>query len=74
MIVVGLYGKMKNLNKMGIKGGQSPLIPEVIGMDDASEAKWHPINDIPKLGFDHDLILKDVLQEMGTDPINCNLY
>jgi hypothetical protein len=39
-------------------------------MDDASEAKWHPIDNIPKLGFDHDIILKDVLKQMGTNLIN----
>ena len=49
--------------------GRYDGIPEVTGMDDASEAKWHPVDDIPRLGFDHDIILKDVLQEIGTDLI-----
>ena len=47
--------------------GRCDGLPSVTGMDDASEAKWHPINEIPKLGFDHGIILKDVLQEKGTD-------
>jgi 8-oxo-dGTP diphosphatase len=51
--------------------GRCDNLPAVTGMDDASEAKWHPVNAIPKLGFDHDIILKDVLQEMVTDHINC---
>ena len=51
--------------------GRSDNLPTVTGMDDASEAKWHPIDEIPKLGFDHDIILKDVLQKMDTDLINC---
>jgi len=50
--------------------GRCDNLPVVTGMDDASEAKWHPVNDIPKLGFDHDIILKDVLQENETAPIN----
>jgi 8-oxo-dGTP diphosphatase len=50
--------------------GRSDNLPEVTGMDDASEAKWHPVDNIPKLGFDHDIILKDVLQEMVTETIN----
>jgi 8-oxo-dGTP diphosphatase len=49
--------------------GRSDSLPQVTGMDDASEAKWHPINDIPKLGFDHDIILEDILQNKGTDLI-----
>jgi len=50
--------------------GRSNNLPAVTGMDDASEAKWHPVNDIPKLGFDHEIILKDVLKKMDFDPIN----
>jgi len=50
--------------------GRCDNLPSVTGMDDASEAIWHPVNEIPKLGFDHEIILKDVLHEMGTDPIN----
>ena len=50
--------------------GRSDNLPAVTGMDDASEAAWHPVDDIPKLGFDHDIILKDILNVMGTEPIN----
>jgi len=35
---------------------------EVVGMDDARKAEWHPVDAIPKLGFDHDTIMKDALQ------------
>ena len=51
--------------------GRCDDLPKVTGMDDASEAAWHPVDDIPKLGFDHDIILNDVLQKKGTGPINC---
>lgn len=37
-------------------------LPEVTGMDDARDAAWHPIDAIPQLGFDHDLIMKDALK------------
>lgn len=31
------------------------------GGDDAKEAKWFPINDLPKLAFDHDEVLAKAL-------------
>ena len=43
--------------------GRCDGLPEVKGMDDASEAKWHPVGNIPPLGFDHNVILKDALKE-----------
>jgi 8-oxo-dGTP diphosphatase len=38
-------------------------LPEVTGMDDAREATWQPIDSIPQLGFDHDVIMADALKE-----------
>jgi len=32
--------------------------------DDASEAKWYFLNEIPKLAFDHDDILKEFIQKV----------
>src|SRR5664279_541646 len=58
------------LSQRPVFTGRCDNLPSVTGMDDASEAIWHPVNEIPKLGFDHEIILKDVLHEMGTDPIN----
>lgn len=32
--------------------------------DDAKEVKWFPINALPELAFDHNKILKDVLEKL----------
>jgi len=45
--------------------GRCEGLPKVKGMDDAREAVWHPVDALPKLGFDHDTILKDALQTQG---------
>lgn len=37
---------------------------EVKGGDDAAAARWFPIGDVPKLAFDHDLILRKAQQEL----------
>lgn len=36
-------------------------LPKVKGMDDAKQAKWWPIDILPELAFDHDLIMTDLL-------------
>jgi 8-oxo-dGTP diphosphatase len=41
-------------------------LPEVKGMDDARDAKWHSVDAIPELGFDHADILKDAYQKYKT--------
>jgi 8-oxo-dGTP diphosphatase len=41
--------------------GICEVLTEVKGMDDAREAAWHPVDAIPKLGFDHEMILRDAL-------------
>jgi 8-oxo-dGTP diphosphatase len=35
---------------------------EVKGQDDAAKAKWFPIDELPKLAFDHDEIMRDALE------------
>lgn len=37
---------------------------DVIGGDDADEAKWFPITDLPKLAFDHEDILKAAVDHL----------
>ena len=39
-------------------------IKEVKGSDDAKEAKWFDISDLPPLAFDHELIMKDALSKI----------
>lgn len=35
---------------------------EVTGLDDAAEAKWFPVEDLPQLAFDHEDILDLALE------------
>lgn len=37
---------------------------EVVGGDDASEAHWFPIDNVPPLAFDHDRILRVALKTL----------
>lgn len=39
-------------------------IGEVKGGDDAAEADWFPVDKIPQLAFDHDVILRDALARL----------
>lgn len=39
-------------------------LTEVRGGDDAADAKWFRINDVPNLAFDHDRILRDALARL----------
>ena len=40
---------------------------DVVGGDDASQAKWFPIRDVPQLAFDHDFILRKAMQKLKED-------
>ena len=35
---------------------------EIQGGDDAAEAKWHDLKKLPKLAFDHDVIIRDFIK------------
>lgn len=37
---------------------------EVNGSDDAAQARWFPVDSIPPLAFDHDIILRMALEEI----------
>jgi len=37
---------------------------EVRGADDAADARWFPLDEVPSLAFDHDLILRTALGEL----------
>lgn len=37
---------------------------EVKGSDDAAQAKWFPIDELPPLAFDHAEILRDAIQKI----------
>lgn len=39
-------------------------IQDVQGGDDAKEAQWFPISEVPHLAFDHDVILRDALARL----------
>ncbi len=39
-------------------------LQEVKGGDDAAEARWFSVNEVPQLAFDHDVILRDALARL----------
>ena len=42
-------------------------MPEANAADDAAAAKWWPLNNLPELAFDHDVILEDAKRVMNID-------
>ena len=40
---------------------------EVKGDDDAAQAQWFALDEVPRLAFDHDLMLKKALQKLKED-------
>ncbi|MDP2181341.1 MAG: NUDIX hydrolase [Actinomycetota bacterium] len=45
--------------------GESP--PSAVGGDDAAEAAWHRLDDLPRLAFDHSGMIVDALSVLGID-------
>lgn len=42
-------------------------MPEANAADDAAAAKWWPLNALPELAFDHDVILADAKNVLGIE-------
>jgi len=42
-------------------------IMEVQGLDDAAKAQWFPLDELPPLAFDHNLILRKALEQLKKD-------
>ena len=42
-------------------------MPEANAADDAAAAKWWPLNNLPELAFDHDVILEDAKRVLNID-------
>ena len=43
---------------------------KVKGMDDAGDAKWFPVQDLPGLAFDHQMIVEEGLEQFRQININ----
>jgi 8-oxo-dGTP diphosphatase len=43
--------------------GKIPSEEKVEGKDDAAEAKWIPVSELPALAFDHDEIIKTAIEQ-----------
>lgn len=39
-------------------------IQDVKGGDDAAKARWFPVDEVPQLAFDHDMILREALHRL----------
>ncbi|BAX78976.1 NUDIX domain-containing protein [Labilibaculum antarcticum] len=44
---------------------ESEELPLVNGADDAKQAKWFAVDQLPPLAFDHDLIMSDLLKQLS---------
>ena len=44
-------------------------LTEVKGSDDAAKAQWFPLDEIPPLAFDHDLMLSKALEKIKENDI-----
>lgn len=41
-------------------------VTQAVAGDDAAEAQWFPIHDLPELAFDHDQIIQDFLTDIAS--------
>lgn len=45
-------------------------MPEAKAGDDAAAARWWPLNALPMLAFDHDVILRDAKKVLGIESVS----
>ncbi len=69
-MLVGVYGKAgRDPRGWTISASYAVMLehdaPPVLGGDDAAEARWFPVDEIPSLAFDHDHIVADALVMLG---------
>jgi len=68
LMMFGIYSSPKRDPRGTISAGF--VVKRVSGNlrpgSDAKEAKWFPVSKLPKLAFDHKLVLKDALETINT--------
>jgi 8-oxo-dGTP diphosphatase len=72
MMLVGVYGQrgrdprgwtVSVVYLVHLGGVDDP--PDVAGADDAADARWWPVDDLPSLAFDHARLIADALTALS---------
>lgn len=69
-VLVGVYGEAgRDPRGWTVSASYAVLLehdtPSVAGGDDAEEARWFPVDELPPLAFDHNRIVADALGVLG---------
>lgn len=70
MLLVGVYSDVeRDPRGRVITAAYTAMttMPEANAADDAAAAKWWPLNALPELAFDHDVILADAKNVLGIE-------
>ncbi|MEN6430982.1 MAG: NUDIX hydrolase [Coriobacteriales bacterium] len=72
LVLVGVYGEPgRDPRGWTVSAAYLALAPDdsgpVAGADDAAEARWFPVGDLPALAFDHVVIVRDALTALGEE-------